>query len=371
MSCRLIASCCIVIAKLLYRTYMASNNDNAKKKFDWSDNFVMILCDILKKYIMKNGRTSPIKWLELQPTFERVANTKLHSYKALKNKYDGMRKDYNLWKSLRNGETGLGWNETTRQLNCSDEWWDKKVKENPNVKAIRKKQPSSELQEAWDQIFGDAVASGTYCVAPSMDPSTFSDMHHVIIDDENPTTGDENEDGTFFSSQFPQDSPHLENLENADGTYFSNLMNFASDVLFEGMIFSIGGNGRSYVVILESGPSGDTSQSSLYFSRISTKIGFCRVRVPFSSFRPVNLADPPLDPFLVHTLTIRFEPIRQRPSEGAVGGSQDLRSFQMILEYIKAFPWPRRKNLGDNQLSFLTKETGYLRGSVIALFNCK
>lgn len=210
---------------------MASNNDNAKKKFDWSDNFVMILCDILKKYIMKNGRNSPIKWLELQPAFERVANTKLHSYKALKNKYDGMRKDYNLWKSLRNGETGLGWNETTRQLNCSDEWWDKKVKENPNVKAIRKKQPSSELQEAWDQIFGDAVASGTDCVAPSMDPSTFSDMPHVIIDDENPTTGDENEDGTFFSSQFPQDSPHLENLENADGTYFSNLMNFASDVL--------------------------------------------------------------------------------------------------------------------------------------------
>ncbi|KAI3521689.1 hypothetical protein L1887_11161 [Cichorium endivia] len=107
---------------------------------------------------------------------------------------------------------------------------------------------------------------------------------------------------------------------------------------YEGLILSIGGNGRSYVVILESGPSGDTSQSSLYFSRISTKVGFCRVRVPFSSFRPVNPADPPLDPFLVHTLTIRFEPRRQRPSETAVGGSQDLRSFQMILEYIKALP---------------------------------
>ncbi|KAI3708002.1 hypothetical protein L2E82_36991 [Cichorium intybus] len=64
-----------------------------------------------------------------------------------------------------------------------------------------------------------------------MDPSTFSDgdMHHVNINDENPTTGDE--DATFFSSQCPQDSPHLENLENEDGTYYSNLMNFASDVL--------------------------------------------------------------------------------------------------------------------------------------------
>lgn len=36
-----------------------------------------------------------------------------------------------------------------------------------------------------------------------------------------------------------------------------------------------------------------------------------QVRVPFSAFRPVNPEDPPLDPFLVHTLTIRFEPKRQ------------------------------------------------------------
>lgn len=81
------------------------------------------------------------------------------------------------------------------------------------------------------------------------------------------------------------------------------------------------------------------SQSKQYFARISTKAGFCRVwkassvllisltpfplffclklwflgqvRVPFSAFRPVNPEDPPLDPFLVHTLTIRFEPKRQ------------------------------------------------------------
>ncbi|GER30067.1 NAD(P)-binding Rossmann-fold superfamily protein [Striga asiatica] len=107
---------------------------------------------------------------------------------------------------------------------------------------------------------------------------------------------------------------------------------------YEGLVFSVGGNGRSYVVILEAGPLADTSQSKMYFSRISTKAGFCRVRVPFSTFRPVKPEDPPLDPFLVHTLTIRFEPRRLRPTEGPVGGKQDLRSFQLILEYIKALP---------------------------------
>ncbi|MCD7453291.1 hypothetical protein HAX54_020456 [Datura stramonium] len=107
---------------------------------------------------------------------------------------------------------------------------------------------------------------------------------------------------------------------------------------YEGLVFSVGGNGRSYVVILEAGPSADTTQSKLYFARISTKAGFCRVRVPFSSFRPVKPDDPPLDPFLVHTLTIRFEPRRQRPIEGPTGMNQDLRSFQLIMEYIKALP---------------------------------
>ncbi|XVF23250.1 hypothetical protein REPUB_Repub13aG0020300 [Reevesia pubescens] len=107
---------------------------------------------------------------------------------------------------------------------------------------------------------------------------------------------------------------------------------------YEGLILSLGGNGRSYVLILEAGPSADTTQSKLYFARINTKVGFCRVRVPFSSFRPVKPDDPPLDPFLVHTLTIRFEPRRQRPVEGAAGMKQDPRSFKLILEYIKALP---------------------------------
>ncbi|KAL5176689.1 Divinyl chlorophyllide a 8-vinyl-reductase, chloroplastic [Glycine soja] len=113
---------------------------------------------------------------------------------------------------------------------------------------------------------------------------------------------------------------------------------FINNDRYEGLVLSVGGNGRSYVLILEAGPSADPSQSRLYFARISTKVGFCRVRVPFSSFRPVKPDDPVLDPFLVHTLTIRFEPRRQRPVEGNATMKQDLRSFKLILEYIKALP---------------------------------
>ncbi|KAI5563567.1 hypothetical protein BDE02_14G000200 [Populus trichocarpa] len=37
-------------------------------------------------------------------------------------------------------------------------------------------------------------------------------------------------------------------------------------------------------------------------------------------------------------MTIRFEPRRQRPVEAPAGAKQDLRSFKLILEYIKALP---------------------------------
>lgn len=56
---------------------------------------------------------------------------------------------------------------------------------------------------------------------------------------------------------------------------------------YEGLVLSVGGNGRSYILILEAGPLADLSQSKLYFARFSTKLGFCRVRSSFFSFNQV------------------------------------------------------------------------------------
>nr|GEX99887.1 myb/SANT-like domain-containing protein [Tanacetum cinerariifolium] len=46
-----------------------------------------------------------------------------------------MKRDYNLWKSLKNGETGLGWNASAQKLDCADEWWKMKIKEVHNENA--------------------------------------------------------------------------------------------------------------------------------------------------------------------------------------------------------------------------------------------
>lgn len=54
-----------------------------------------------------------------------------------------------------------------------------------------------------------------------------------------------------------------------------------------------------------------------------------QVRVPFSSFRPVKPDDPPLDPFLIHKLTIRFEPRRQVSPVTLVDYKYDLYYFSL------------------------------------------
>ncbi|PWA42784.1 myb/SANT-like domain-containing protein [Artemisia annua] len=166
---------------------------------------------------MNHGRTSQFNWNEIQAEFEKISNTKVYSFRVLKNKYDDQRKDYNLWTSLKNGATGLGWDASTGTLNCSDEWWEIKQTENDKFKRLRKKQPSLELQECWYQLFGDKVATGVEVVAPSItrrtfvappvNPSTSNDSHHVNLDAEDEDLEAENgledldaENETFFSS---------------------------------------------------------------------------------------------------------------------------------------------------------------------------
>ncbi|PWA93832.1 myb/SANT-like domain-containing protein [Artemisia annua] len=110
----------------------AQKDDDPKysETFKWMDQTVLILCRILNKYLMNHGRNTLFNWNEIQSEFEKIAKTKVYSFRVLKNKYDDQRKAYNLWISLKNGAIGIGWDASTRTLNCSDEWWEKKMQGN-------------------------------------------------------------------------------------------------------------------------------------------------------------------------------------------------------------------------------------------------
>nr|XP_043620348.1 uncharacterized protein LOC122592217 [Erigeron canadensis] len=198
---------------------MAKHKDK-KLRENWPDPWVLSLCAFLNEYITKHGRSSTFKWVELQPEFEKIINHTFPSKGALKNKYDNMKKDYNLWKSLKNGEIGLGWDESTKTLICSDDWWKKKIKENSKYRKLQSKQPSIELQEAWDQLFADAVASGVNCVASSMDPSGVNEVFIENLEDDDVVSGEE-VDAFQANNGY---SSRLENLERQEDEFFEEFL---------------------------------------------------------------------------------------------------------------------------------------------------
>ncbi|KAL4564387.1 hypothetical protein LXL04_028451 [Taraxacum kok-saghyz] len=140
-------------------------------------------------------------------------------FKSLKNKYDAMKKDWRLWKFLKTGETGLGWNSTTGKLYCSDEWWDQKLKEKPDAKKFRNKGVLPIVEEKWDHLFGDVVATGEACVAPSLDPN------HIpisVTEDEEIQNTEDGADGVY--REYNEYYNRMGSLDNIDGPSWRNLV---------------------------------------------------------------------------------------------------------------------------------------------------
>nr|GEV56910.1 myb/SANT-like domain-containing protein [Tanacetum cinerariifolium] len=156
--------------------------DGKTKPFKWTEQYVLAFCDIINQYHMRNDRNSPFKWTSLRLEFEKIVHHELKSEKVLRKKFDSMRNDYNLWKSLKNGESGISLNVSTGKLDCSDDWWRKKIKENPSVKRIKKNQPSIQLQEAWYRLFEDDVVNEVDSVTPSIYPNTLNEVHYLNLE---------------------------------------------------------------------------------------------------------------------------------------------------------------------------------------------
>ena len=64
-------------------------------------------------------------------------------------------------------ETGLGWNHRLRTIDASEEWWEKKIKENPQFSRFRKNGIDPELEKKLNLMFMNTVATGEHVWVPS------------------------------------------------------------------------------------------------------------------------------------------------------------------------------------------------------------
>ncbi|XP_020253757.1 uncharacterized protein LOC109830803 [Asparagus officinalis] len=150
-----------------------------------------------------------------------------------------MKRDWRIWKGLKQSETGLGWDYITGKLDCSNEWWEIKIKEKPEAKKFRNKGVPCAIEELWDQLYSDVVANGLECVTPGMNPSSVvvNDVQSGNVErvqagvEEEETNSEERVLGEYEDSQdhvyskYSQYSSRLENLEKSEGTFWHEFSN--------------------------------------------------------------------------------------------------------------------------------------------------
>ncbi|RYQ82823.1 hypothetical protein Ahy_B10g101389 [Arachis hypogaea] len=78
-----------------------------------------------------------------------------------------MKREWGLWAKLKGKETGLGWDPIKKTIQTSDDWWDAKIQENPDVAKFREEGPKH-LDEM-EFLFEDVVATDVGAWAPSED----------------------------------------------------------------------------------------------------------------------------------------------------------------------------------------------------------
>ncbi|KMT12681.1 hypothetical protein BVRB_4g087790 isoform B [Beta vulgaris subsp. vulgaris] len=143
---------------------MTPTNDKKEGNFIWTDDDMITFCDILIASTDEKVKGRAIKWVLVQDEFEKRTKRKC-PIKSMKNKYDWMRRDWQLWKFLKTGETGLGWDPTTGKIKASIEWWEKKIMEKPEVKKFRNKGIAPEIEDLWNRLYQDGYATGEHVVS--------------------------------------------------------------------------------------------------------------------------------------------------------------------------------------------------------------
>ncbi|XP_030520968.2 L10-interacting MYB domain-containing protein-like [Rhodamnia argentea] len=136
---------------------------SSKEKAVWSSEDVETFCRLCVEEIEKGNRPSNNKrdgWTVIINKFEEQRHKKYDKNK-MKSKWDNLKDEWRRWRSLTLKETGVGWDPMKNTIDATEEWWEKKIQENPKFRAFKTKGIKPSLQALMDKMFGDTVATGS------------------------------------------------------------------------------------------------------------------------------------------------------------------------------------------------------------------
>ncbi|PPS11092.1 hypothetical protein GOBAR_AA09556 [Gossypium barbadense] len=178
------------------RKFVEGDNTLATKAV-WDDELTLIFCELCMNEVNAGNRpTTHLNskgWENVVALFQ-AKTQKNYGKPQLKNKWDTLK---------RNG--GIGWCPSKKTVDATEEWWAKKIQDNPDFKGFKKKGIEPRLNDLMWQMFGGIVATGENAWAPSSGvlPSG------VPIGDDTPNEGfgDSNENSNENESIPPNEVP--------------------------------------------------------------------------------------------------------------------------------------------------------------------
>ncbi|KAK9002469.1 hypothetical protein V6N11_025147 [Hibiscus sabdariffa] len=141
-----------------------------KVKAVWDRRLTVIFCDICIKEILNGNRPGTHfkkeGWIKIVKNFENETG-KPYTQRQLKNRWDLLKKEWKLWKKLKEKDTGLGWDHMKGTIDASEDWWESRLKVVPEAQRFKSAGIDPEVEGKLDQMFRGIVATGDKAWAPS------------------------------------------------------------------------------------------------------------------------------------------------------------------------------------------------------------
>ncbi|TVU25636.1 hypothetical protein EJB05_28140, partial [Eragrostis curvula] len=108
-----------------------TRNEKDKSVADWGEENLRIVCELFAHEVDIGNRSSTHLstggYLNVMKRFKDITGIS-YTRKQFKNKWDKLKQDHTIWKKLTK-QTGLGWDETEKNIKMPDEWWSRMAKQ--------------------------------------------------------------------------------------------------------------------------------------------------------------------------------------------------------------------------------------------------